>query len=303
MSASDRPRPKGPSPTWLVPVVLGTIAALLLSQWVDLPAFVEKGLAVFEVLVHGFFILAVVVALRGWAGVPGWLRLRGISKRYPYEPWRWEFPQGRELVDEQVSKFAETVKDIVVAVIVLLVMTALLIWILLGGVPMPGGLIFAVFIGAMEWLLIRKGLLPAITRVLAFARYGQTRLRLQRFPLVPGTKTAVELIIPRGLSNLRQVRAALRRVREIRRESTVKPFIDTQLKQLQRVDAQEAGSGDTLTFVLEVPPAEPEESTDLNSAYKCFWELQLTSDVPGLDLDVTFKLPVYWVDEGQSSAA
>jgi hypothetical protein len=284
--------------------VLGLITTLVGLQWVDFPALLDQELMVYEVLLHGFFALAVATLLRGGVGALRWLRLHRIARRYPFEPWRWEFPRGAELVDEQVAQFTEAVKGILILVPLLLGMTALIIWILLGAVPMPGGLIFVVFIGAMEWAMVRRMLIPCITRVLAFARYGQTRLRLPRIPLVPGTKTPVELIMPRGLSKLRQVRAVLRRVREIGRAKTPQPFIDTQQKQLQRVEAQEAGSGDTLTFVLDVPPAEPEESTDLSNTYKkCFWELQLTSDVPGLDLDVTFRLPVYWVEEGQSSAA
>jgi hypothetical protein len=316
MSLSDREPPKGPSPIWLVPTVLGTLGALVLSQWVDFPALLQKKLDVSEVLVHTLFALAVVVALRGLVGAPRWLRLRGISKRYPYEPWRWEFPQGRELMDEQVAKAAEAVAAIVLLTPLVLGLTGLGAWVLLAGeVPILGALFLVGVWGSMVWVMIQRAIIPSITRLLAFMRYGQTRLRLQQFPLVPDSKTQVRLTMPRGLGNLDHVRGVVRRVRERvveegynkhtkKRGSNSSTVQDVEVIQPQFIKAEEGRNGNTLSFTLTVPPARgPEDTTNLSSGLKCFWELNLTSDVPGLDLDITFKLPVYWVDEGQSSAA
>jgi hypothetical protein len=193
----------------------------------------------------------------------------------------------------------------------LLIFTAIILWVILDGkMPIEAIIFTIVILGVMGGVILRKGLIPAITRLLAFMRYGQTRLRLQQFPLVPGSKTQVKLIMPRGLAELDHVRGVVRRVRERtvssgtgknRSSNTVQ---DVEARQPQFINAQEGQNGSTLSFTLTVPPARgPEDSTDLGSGVKCFWELQLSSDVPGLDLDITFRLPVYWLEEGQSSAA
>ncbi len=316
MSASDRPRPDGPSASWLVPVIGGLLGALAFSYWVNfqLPSSENlsgNGMTVaFILLPYLFIVWSVGLVLWGIAKVPLWLRLRGLARQYPYEPWRWEFPRGAELLDDQAVNVAASVVAILFFIPLLLMFTGLLLWLLLGGeAPIPVVIFMTGIISVMGWHIVRKGLIPAITRILAFMRYGQTRLRLRQFPLVPGSKTPVKLTIPRGLANLEHVRGVVRRVRERTVESGPRNKRDShtvqnvEVRQPQFINAQEGQSGNTLSFVLTVPPGGPEDSTQPTGAIRCFWELQLTSDVPGLDLDITFRLPVYWVDEYQAPAA
>jgi hypothetical protein len=293
-------------------LLVGLCGSLVLLQWVELqnPFPLQRPLS--EVLWHAntLFVGTVALTLVGVAQWVRWRRLVAISRQHPFEPWRWEFPPGLELVDEQLALVSNNVAGVLFLGLVLLFFHgALVLAAFQEDMPVAVPLLFGGILLLTDVVLFRKVVLPTFTGLFALLRYGRTRLRLSQLPLLPGTEQVVELIMPRGRAQLGLVRAVLRRVRERRVTSgTGKNRSSEKVRRTEftlpvRVNAEPQEGENSFSFVLKVPPVERKDSTDLSGSYRCIWELQINSDVPGLDLDVTFVLPVYWVAEDAQVAA
>jgi hypothetical protein len=250
----------------------------------------------------GYVILAVLLA-GSVVLVRRALRQMALKERHPHEPWLWDHSWRHELIDEQLSN-------------------------VLLGLPIFGFLslllalfTFAVFTGRVEddplnltvyrvVLVIAGGafvwtmLIPYARQVLALLRFGRMRLCLPGIPLALGSRCQVLLVARRSLAPLQHLRVTLRRVREreeVRGSGKNKKRVtvrDVEYERAHQVDAQALRDGKPLPIQLNVPRAKLEDSTVLSQAPRCHWELQLTSEVPGVDLDTTFILPVYAVRRG-----
>lgn len=311
MGASDQITPPGPPPKWLVPTLGGLVAALVLSRWVVFDDFLlQERRGVLHVLVHALFVGALVAVLVGLVGAVRWVRLNRLSREFPYQPWLWEFPPKAELVDQQLSTVTRDLLGLVfLAPFLLFFNGAVASFAFAEDVPPAVPLIFGAFILGLDVVFLWKAVIPTFTALLALLRYGRTRLRLSQLPLLPDTESEAELLLPRGREQLSNVRAVLRRVRERRvtrgsgKKKKTETVRDREYTQPLHIEAEGQEGPDSVSFVLKVPAMEPRHSTDLSSSYRCFWELQFTADVPGLDLDVTFVLPVYWAAEELSASS
>jgi hypothetical protein len=98
-----------------------------------------------------------------------------------------------------------------------------------------------------------------------------------------------------SLAQLSSVRVTLRRLRE-REVGTGKKrrtIRELEYEKVQTVKAAVLREGKNLPVAFNLPPVAAGNSTALSSDPRCFWELQLVSEVPGVDLDATFLIPVY----------
>ncbi|KFE63970.1 hypothetical protein [Hyalangium minutum] len=305
MSASAQPTPAGPPPKWLIPTLGGLVVTLVLSRLVVFDDFLlQERRGVLHVLVHALFVGALVGVLVGLVRAVRWVRLNRLSREFPHQAWLWEFPPKAELVDQQLTTVTRDLLGLAfLAPFLLFFNGAVASLAFAEDVPTAVPLLFGAFILGLDVVIVRKAVIPTFTALLALLRYGRTRLRLSQFPLLPDTETEAELLLPRGREKLSNVRAVLRRVRERRvtrgsgKNKSTETVRDREYMDALRIEAEEQESPDSISFVLKVPAMEPGHSTDLSNSYRCLWELQLTADVPGLDLDVTFLLPVYWVAE------
>lgn len=311
MSEHAEHSPSGPSLKWLVPLLGGLLcgAYLFVSGWVDLrhPFNMERG------VLHPFFIVvfALTVAVFGVGLVQAvrWVRLHGLYRQYPLEPWRWEFAQGPELVDAQLPTVTRNLLVLAFIGCFMLVFHAGIVSVSLDEeTPTAVPILFGGMLLIMDVMLYRKAVAPTFAQLFALMRFGRTRLRLPQVPLWPGASHSVEVFIPRGRSQLRTVRGVLRRVRERRvtrgsgKNKSTETVRDLEYSQPLRVEAAEQGGADTLVFEVPVPELKPQHSTDLGKQYRCLWEVELTSEVSGPDFQVTFVVPVYWVPEERLSA-
>jgi hypothetical protein len=301
--------PPRPAPRWIPTTVLGLVASGVLGRFVPFqdPAVAQKELI--PALASALFLGAAMVALRGVTGALRWMRQYALARKHPSEPWRWDHPWRREIVDEQGAALGNLLGGLIVIAPFLAGFNAMALLALINGAPL-----FAVFIaGAMalfvDVMLFQNVIRPRGAAVLSLWRYGRTRLRLPEIPLVPGTETPVELIVPRGLDHLRGMRAVVRQVREEEVRTGGDESVQTETVrrlahvQPQRVEAQEGRQGNRVAFTLKLPPASPRDSTVLSSDPRCLWELHITAQVEGPDLDITFVLPVYVKTEGGPPAA
>ncbi len=83
------------------------------------------------------------------------------------------------------------------------------------------------------------------------------------------------------------------RARDFAHRGKVEYLRDVEYEHVQEVGSDALGPGRSLRLTLELPPPEPAASTRLGPSPRR-WELRLTSEVPGVDLDTTFVLPIYF---------
>lgn len=283
-----------PSPVWMLCLLLGGFATF--GLWKEglppnaYPAYLLMG--------------AVTVTLGGLVGGLLYLRLRSFSGKHPHQPWLWDSTWRRELKDEQLTRLLGHVPEQLGIGIMLALFNAI---VLVGfheeEHPPTGLYLFGVFVLGLDCVLFWLKVRPFARDVLALLRYGRTRLHLPAIPLALGSRVQVELEVPRGLAGLTEVRAVLRHVREryekqrrgtgSRRRTVTVKVRDIHYERVQKVDL---GPKERGTLVVELNlPKKLEAGTVLSASPRRLWELQLTSEVPGLDLDVTFVLPVYAV--------
>ena len=76
-------------------------------------------------------------------------------------------------------------------------------------------------------------------------------------------------------------------------QGKVEHLRDVEYERIQEVGMDGLGPGRGLHLTLELPPPEPAASTVLDIDSRR-WELQITCEAPGVDLETTFLLPVYF---------
>jgi hypothetical protein len=136
-------------------------------------------------------------------------------------------------------------------------------------------------VGRGLYLLARRG------------KHGAVELKLARVPFHLGERLEAELVRAAGGPALGSVFATLRCVQErytARRENNVP--IETQVLHEERVALGPGGGRLRFPVAFELP-ADPALATDLTTKPPRYWELEVTSDVPGIDFGATFVVPVY----------
>jgi hypothetical protein len=292
-----------PLPKWAVYVLLAPIAA---GYYLDMDVDSISG------LVHQtrlpFLVVGALVFLLAVIALGRWVYGRILYRRHPLEPWLWDRPWPRVLRDDQLSR---VVGGLIGCLLIVLVMSLFhaLVWFesIRKGYVLQSVFLCGFFL-VIDVIVFMGVMLPVARKVLALLRFGRMRLRLPGVPLTPGSQNHVHLVARPSLARLSEVKVELRRVREWsetrgsgkeRRTHTVR---QTEYSQTQRVDAEALRAGGDLRIPLELPEVAAENSTVIHGSRRCFWELLLASEVPGVDLDATFELPVYHfagVDSGQ----
>jgi hypothetical protein len=129
------------------------------------------------------------------------------------------------------------------------------------------------------------------------ARHGRAELRFRRFPFFLGEALEVELVRPPGGPALGRIAATLRCVQEtyVHRPAGGRgqPMLDLDVLHEQRAEA-EGGPGGRLRLPLRFQlPDDPRLSTSLAENPPRYWEVAVTSAIPGVDFGATFLVPVY----------
>jgi hypothetical protein len=230
-------------------------------------------------------------------------RRRDFARQHLHEPWRWDHPWRMEVADSRLSLLS--LLGTLPGPLILTVSLAAFIVLGAVGVFLAHGFPVKLLSGGVcllcAWFLqaALRSHSEDLHRWLVRLRYGRMHLRLPTVPLALGTRPQVELAVRRDLPHLSRVTVTLRRVRG-RRESrgtgkqrrTV-TLRDVEYERTQNIGFDALGPGSGLRFGLELPPPGPDTTTVMGAQAWRHWEVQLTAEVPGADLDTTFVVPVY----------
>ncbi|WNG21244.1 hypothetical protein [Cystobacter fuscus] len=231
------------------------------------------------------------------------------SQKHPYEPWLWDHSWRRELYDQRLTQLLVSWP----VSLILLAILAVVHWLLYSqafsrGHVLPGAMLGLVLL-AFDVIIFTRVLGPTVRATLALLRSGRMRLHLPGVPLELGSQCQVHLEARPSLAHLSNVKVELRCIREWA-ETTgsgdsqcTQSVIHIAHSHAYTVDAAALREGKALALPLELSEGGPEHSTALHAARSCHWELKLSSEVSGADLDITFVLPVYYTGGGNPARA
>jgi hypothetical protein len=250
-----------------------------------------------ELLYVGFGALMALAGLSfifpGVRGIREERRRRRVRASNPDEPWLADHPWRREGALEESA--AEAGKWFWTATFLAAFLAVLALFVL-ASIP-PG----VIRIDAAVTLGILGLSVPAAAGRGAYllarrARHGRAELRFQAFPFFLGEPLEVELVRAPGGPALGRVVATLRCVQEryVRRPSVGRrqTMLDLETLHEQKVAVDGPGPRLRLLFRFDLPD-DPRLSTELAGTAPRYWELVVTSAVPGIDFAATFLVPVY----------
>jgi hypothetical protein len=138
----------------------------------------------------------------------------------------------------------------------------------------------------------------AIKRTWHALKFGQTRLVYDEFPYLPGETIQLRIEVPQVLRNGRSATVTLRQVLEYYEISGHGKNRNKRLvHEVKYEDAQELSETDLAQWpgIIRTEWTLPKVATgtQLHAEKPVFWELELKMEVPGLDLEQRYLLPVY----------
>lgn len=138
----------------------------------------------------------------------------------------------------------------------------------------------------------------ALTRVGRALRFGGSRLDFAQFPFHPGQTVVLRWHPARGIAEVRKGRFTLRCVEEWFEQRGSGKHRSVQLVHEEKwAMHQHLDHPDTLRHErrqelrFDLPPSAP--TTRLDADRPVFWELEITLDLPGLDFEEVYLVPVY----------
>ncbi len=221
-------------------------------------------------------------ALRRWRGQQ---RLR---LAYPDQPWLWNvrWAGGVLRSDTTIGALGWWFAAVVVNGIAWLATLLIVLPGLLGSPRRLALAVFLVFPALGLWLVAK-----AVRRTIQWVRFGRAELRLRAMPARVGGSLDGALILPRGGERAAEVRLELRCVRSQRDGGRTADDVVWHARKAVRPQPAATDAAALLVPVqfaipADCPPADfPGRDTR--------WELRVAADLPGVDLDLAFDVPVF----------
>ncbi|HSQ78081.1 MAG TPA: hypothetical protein VLN91_04240, partial [Nitrospirota bacterium] len=240
-------------------------------------------------IVLGLFI-AVAGGSLAWFAYKG-VRLRQLRERASGQsPWLYDFPWDRQgTTDSGFKQFFRMLYAISMMSVFLATMQVLASRHAAG----PGSSVFLYIIFGLFDIALLIGFGSAVYLFMRAVKYGTNRVLFHSFPLSPGQDIVVSFVADKRLRN-QALHAELQCIQEYYETSgsgndRTSSLVFEQLYS-QKGEFRTDGSGiANLTFRLPLDA----RSTDLVGSPPCYWELEITAKVPGIDYRGIFLMPIY----------
>jgi hypothetical protein len=217
--------------------------------------------------------------------------LRNIRKQASgRSPWQYDFPWDRHGTSDDSFKRSFRVLYAVLMISAFLIPLQLL---MLRHAEIPGARIVLYFVFGLFDLALLAGFGRALYLFIRAVKFGKNRIVFHSFPLSIGEDMGVTFAADRRLRN-QTLHAELQCIREYYEPSgsgdsrSSRPIFELLYSQTGEFTTDGSGVAN-LTFHL--PP--DALSTDLVGPPPCYWELEITAKVPGIDYRGIFLMPVY----------
>jgi hypothetical protein len=240
-----------------------------------------------------FAVIGLLIMAAGFGVIKGSKRLQATQAAYPDQPWMWrkDWAQGRAQGQTAGSAMATWVFT--------------LLWNGISFLPVyfffTRGLSekkpIVLFFVAIFPLIGIFLLFLAIKQTMRLARYGRTSLQLQTLPAPLGRnlKGTIDARLPYPLPH--GINLALSCVNRVTTgsgdsQSTSDHIFWQEKKTLGSEQIMAGPAGSTIPVEFEIPRNQPSTNTQ-NVSNEILWLLRAEADIPGVNFDETYQVPVF----------
>jgi hypothetical protein len=229
----------------------------------------------------------------GLAGLREEARRRRALASHPDEPWLADHPWRRE--GARCEGAADAARWLWTATFLAAFLAVLSSFVLLPAPPGPFRASAATVLGLLG-LSVPAAAGRAVHLLARRVRHGRSELRFLGFPFFLGGTLEAELARRAGAPHLARLEATLRCVREryVRRGFTRRKdlLLEREVLHEQTISVEAAPGARRHPIRFQLPD-EPGLATVLAESPPRYWEVEVRSAVPGIDLGATFLVPVY----------
>ncbi|HOW71716.1 MAG TPA: DUF3592 domain-containing protein [Phycisphaerae bacterium] len=248
----------------------------------------------FMVVFGGFGGLMLTVGL---VGTSAGRHARRMSQQYPDEPWLWNKRWAGGVIHSKASHKAAGMWAGAIFWNGITIPVSAAIWSELSHGPLTLLWLFVIVFPLVGLLLIGG----AIRATLMARKFRGTRLELDTFPGVIGGHFKGDLLVGGGLSQLDEVSLTLRCIRTVASgDDTHRHTLWEDSRTVHPPSTTFGHAGVVLPVDFQIPySCEPYD--DSLQERPVTWELHARAEIPGVDLDLTFDVPVFRTESSDPS--
>ena len=143
------------------------------------------------------------------------------------------------------------------------------------------------------------GIIGSIYKTLGYLKYGESQMVLHQIPLVPGAEFKGVIVLPKGIGSAQKVDLEFYCEKSLTTGSgkhrSTKTTVVHKEKSMEVTDSRKRINDRLFVPVTFSVPEEGEpDSPDTNPAIE--WKLKAVAEVPGVDYEAIFSLPVFKVN-------
>lgn len=215
-------------------------------------------------------------------------RSSALAKHYPAQPWmhRHDWSRG----EARNSAGLKVILSIAIAIFISLLCLPVLVYV-------PGEMRDGHYSGLLALLFPAIGILIvswAVRSLLAWKRFGSSVLQLQTNPVKPGGRLRGFLKTGANLPESANIELELKCEKTIKTRSGRKTSYNTDTVWTNNSTGMGVAGMDGKTSIqIDIPIPENLPSTADSEGSGVKWILIAKSDIPGVDLNVTFEIPVF----------
>lgn len=255
---------------------------------------IRNGSALAGALGGGVFGLAGVwLMMHGLVGIFAQRRARRMRERFPDEPWRADHPWEDQGAKDMQGR---SVRQLFFGMMFMIVFAAPFNFVMVAGLR-EGSKIGFVF-GCVNFF-VAIYVIAFFYRLARLMKYGTGRIAFRRFPFYAGEMVEVDYIPAKRLEGVSKLTCTLRCIKEAfvtsqengkTRTQIVSSVLHHQTHELTG-ETVNASHDRCISLSFDVPKnAEPTRLLDRPPVY---WQLQISAETSGVNLDSRFLVPVY----------
>ncbi len=273
---------------------MGVFIALLASGVIPSKNAPRTGEGLVGAVAGGVFALVGAwMIVHGILGLAAGRRARRMRERFPDAPWRADYPW-----DERGARDMQRrgVGQMLFGMIFMIVFAAPFNMVAIFSTREGSALGYA--FGCVNVFVALYGV-AFVYRLIRLAKYGSGRIAFRRFPYHPGERAELDYIPARRLEGVAKLTCTLRCIRETFVTTQVNGKTQTRIvstvlhHETREIPGEQvcASHDGRVPLSFDLPPEA--ESTRLLDRPPVYWQLQISAETPGVNLDSRFLVPVY----------
>jgi hypothetical protein len=265
---------------------IGTYFALAGFEYIPLPGKANAPLWVIGYIGIAFAFAGLMVLAHALRGMRHHARKRRVIELYPERPGIADYPWNPDGIDSRLG--ARALQSVFGGTLFCVFLAPFHWWAWMSD---HGGIFIGIFTGLFEFIALFV-VWNCLRHVLQWLKYGSSRLRFRKFPFKPGDKLDLEF----SPNRFDQLKATLRFIEERVEQSgsgnnrSTRIVHDALYEETKELTPGPLQPEVRLEFEL---PDNEEWVNQISGTPVRYWELKLEADVPGVDFDASWPLPVY----------